>query len=66
MGDWVILFRKNLFSRPKLLSSKMIAIFWIYINNNYSLKWKWLTEAAKRRGTDTEVNNCFSIIILKP
>ena len=31
MGDWVILFRKDLFSRPSLLSSKMIAIFWVYI-----------------------------------
>ena len=27
MGDWVILFRKDLFSRPNLLSSKMIAFF---------------------------------------
>ena len=32
MGDWVILFTKNLFSLPKLLSSKMIAIFWVYIH----------------------------------
>ena len=26
MGDWIILFGKNLFSRPNLLLSKMIAI----------------------------------------
>ena len=26
MGDWVVLFGKNLFSRPYLLRSKMIAV----------------------------------------
>ena len=31
LRDLVILFRKNLFSRPNLLWLKMIAIFWVYI-----------------------------------
>ena len=38
MGDWVILFRKNLFSRPNLLSSKMIAIFGVYIKTVSSMQ----------------------------
>ena len=45
---------------------------WVVNNNCYSLIWKWIAldiyQASKRRGkylplfTDTEVNNCFSII----
>ena len=38
MGDWVILFRKNLFSRPHLLSSKMIAILGVYIKTISSMQ----------------------------
>ena len=43
MGDWVILFGKNLFSRPNLLRSKMIAILQctyktINLNYNYFLR----------------------------
>ena len=38
VGDWVILFGKNLFSRPNLLWSNMIAIFRYTYNKIKSMK----------------------------
>ena len=56
------------------ISLKKRGLFSILVDK-YSPKWRWLAvdiyQAAKRRGkyptlvTDTEVNSCFSIIILK-